>query len=257
MADENTPTREAVLNVGEKLNPRGGRALVCAYENRILLGRFDLRGKEVLELGCGCMPASFGIKDEHMPARYLATDSERDLIAVARKLDPRPEFRVVSALTPESVGQTFDVLIMRGVLHHLPDPARALSELNVLLKPGGFILLYEPNLSCLPGNFAKWILERFFHLVLEASPYGQLSQPKIRRAVSDAGLEVSGEWYASLLAFPLTGDYGRQPILPDWRLLFRIFIWMDSFLSGILHASLPLASWFHWRVVFQVRKRNK
>lgn len=257
MTDENSLTRDAILDISKTFDPASGIAVVCAYENRNLLSRIDMRGKDVLELGCGCLPASFGIKDEQMPAHYLATDSEADLIAAARKVDPRLQFRVVSALAPDADGKSYDVLIMRGVLHHLPEPSQALAALKPLLKPKGVLLLYEPNLSCLPANFAKWILLRFFKVVLEASPYGQLSQPKIRRAVKEAGMKISDEWYTSLLAFPLTGDYGRKPILPDSQFLFRIIIWFDRILSHLLHVSLWIAKYFHWRVIFEIQRDDQ
>lgn len=254
MINENSSTRDAILGISKVFDPKSGVSLVCAYENRILLSRVHMGGMEVLELGCGCLPACFGIDDKDMPSRYLATDSEKDLIAAARQIDPRPEFRVVSALNPGDVDRSFDLIILRGVLHHLPDPSNALASLAPLLKPKGTLLLYEPNLSCLPGNLAKWVLKRFFNVVLEESPYGQLPQATIRRAVREAGLEITDEWYASLLAFPLTGDYGRKPILPNSRTLFQFVIWMDAVASKILHTHRVLARSLHWRVIFRVQK---
>ncbi len=254
MLPENASTQNAVLEIAANFDPQSGTALVCALENQNLLSRTPLAGKRVLEIGCGTLPASFGIPDDAMPATYLATDVSSDLVEAARHNDPRPAYQVetAEALTIES--GSFDLIIMRGVLHHLADPAGALRGLRRCLRPGGELLLYEPNLSCIPANAAKWVLWRFFHVNMEESPYGQLSQKTIRAAIKDAGFEVADVWYTSLLAFPLSGDYGRRPILPNSVGLFRGIVALDRFLSRMLHALPWLAAWTHFRVVFLLRR---
>lgn len=41
----------------------------------------------------------------------------------------------------------FDVIILMEVLHDLPDPSHVLSELKSVLKPNGYIVAFEPNIS--------------------------------------------------------------------------------------------------------------
>ncbi len=255
MSSENELTKEAILHMSQNFDPSSGIGMVCAYENQNFLSRISMRGKEVLELGCGCLPASFGIADDAMPNRYLATDTEFELIDAARKIDSRPDFKVTSALNTSLKESSFDLIILRGVLHHLPDPRAALESFKFFLKPDGHILLYEPNLSCIPGNLAKWILLTFFNKSMEESPYGQLKQKTLRKAFAEANLRIQEEWYTSLLAFQLTGDYGRLSILPNSRILFRAIILIDRFFSKLLHVWLPLAKITHWRVIFQLRKQ--
>jgi SAM-dependent methyltransferase len=253
VVSENASTEDAILLIGKKFDPESGTAVVCAFENQNLLSRTGMRGKEVLEVGCGSLPACFGISDNQMPTSYIATDVSNELIEAAYKVDPRPTYKVETASTSSFPLHSFDLIIMRGVLHHLPDPAAALEDLRRLLKPGGELLLYEPNLSSIPGNLMKWVLWTFFKVNMEESPYGQLSQNSIRAAVQRSGFQLADVWYSSLLAFPLTGDYGRRPILPDRAGLFRKIVAVDRFLSSILHRVPILAKWAHLRVVFLLK----
>jgi SAM-dependent methyltransferase len=247
---ENASTQDAVLFIGKKFDPDSGVAVVCAFENQNLLSRTSMQGKEVLEVGCGSLPACIGISDDQMPRRYIATDVSNELIEAAYRVDQRPIYQVESASTASFAPNSFDLIIMRGVLHHLPDPAAALKDLKGLLKPGGQLLLYEPNLSSIPGNLMKWVLWTFFKINMEESPYGQLSQKSIRGAIQKADFRLVDVWYSSLLAFPLTGDYGRRPVLPNRVSLFRNIVAIDRFLSTALHLLPILAKWSHFRVIF-------
>jgi SAM-dependent methyltransferase len=249
---ENASTEKAILHMGKNFDPAGGIALVCILENKTLLSRTDMRGKDVLEVGCGCLPACFGIADSQMPKCYVASDPSAEIIETACRIDARPEYQIESAVQPSGQEQTFDLLIVRGVLHHLADPAKTLLALRSRLRPGGQLLIGEPNLSCIPGNFAKWFLWKVFKIRMEESPYGQLPRASILQAIHDSGYQVCEEWYSSLLAFPLTGDYGRRLILPNNRFLFRAIIAIDRCLSRLLHRFTPLARRLHWRVIFLV-----
>jgi len=53
---------------------------------------------------------------------------------------------------------TYDVVIMRHVLEHLPDPFAALGKISGLLKAGGLLLIIVPNIDCI-GRYlfeTKW-----------------------------------------------------------------------------------------------------
>lgn len=43
--------------------------------------------------------------------------------------------------------KNFDVIILMEMLHDLPDPSHVLSELKSVLKPNGYIVAFEPNIS--------------------------------------------------------------------------------------------------------------
>lgn len=254
MLSSNISTEKAILTIWRNFDLNGGSALVCAYENQNLFLRTRLPGKNVLELGCGSLPACFGIANALMPKKYVATDISKKLIELASQVDKRPEYLVKSAMDSSMLANSFDVIIMRGVLHHLSDPATALRKIKRLLKPGGQLLVYEPNLSSLSANLVKWILKTFFNINMEESPYGQLPQHTIRYFIKTAQLELADVWYSSLLAFPLTGDYGRRSVLADNKKIFSKVVTIDRFLSQWLHKLPVLAKWSHFRVIFLIVK---
>jgi hypothetical protein len=87
---------------------------------------------------------------------------------------------------------------------------------------------------------------------MEASPYGQFSRKQIAGLIGAAHLRVQEEWFASLLAFPLTGGQGRIRILPDSPAIFRVLVFIDETLSRALHSLPFLARFLHWRVLYLI-----
>ena len=96
------------------------------------------------DLGCGTGQVSELIAP-HV-ARVVAVDGSTDMVQAARKrlkglhqVDIR---RGDMEALPIDDGQ-LDVAITALVLHHVPDPARALAEVNRVLKRGGRILIVD------------------------------------------------------------------------------------------------------------------
>lgn len=110
---------------------------------------FDFEGKAVLDLGCGDGTytlefSALGVKE------VLGVDPASVAIeaasAKARKqgLDALVKFEVgnIYALEQHLAANRFDCIVLRGVLHHLPDPARAIASLSLF---SGTIIVLEPN----------------------------------------------------------------------------------------------------------------
>ena len=91
---------------------------------------------------------------------------------------------------------------------------------------------------------------------MEASPYGQYSQTKIKNSIKKSKMYIVKEWYSSFLAFPLTGDYGRKKIFPDIKFLFKLIIIFEKIISYFLHLFKVLAKITHFKVNF-ILKKNK
>jgi SAM-dependent methyltransferase len=248
----NKSTEESIIELSNLFDPKSGIALVNNYENEQLFKFIDCKNKKVLEIGCGCLPACMGIPDILMPKYYAAIDTTPDIILAAKKFDNRPDYYVGSIENIPFDDFYFDIIIMRGVLHHLHSPINGLNLIKKKIKGNGDIYIYEPNLSCLPGNFVKWILLKFFNKNLEESPYGQLPRNKILDLIYQSGFVVKKEWYSSLMAFPLSGDYGRINIIPNKKWIFSTIINIDKTISSILHKSRILARTMHWRSIFQI-----
>ena len=102
-----------------------------------------IRGKEVLEIATGP-----GLLAKHVaPAakRMIATDYSDGMLAEAEKGEC-PEnltFEIADAMALPYAEDSFDAVLIANALHVLPDPAKALREIDRVLRPGGTLI--APN----------------------------------------------------------------------------------------------------------------
>lgn len=124
-----------------------------AYARRVStmigIGDFvgDLRGREVLELGCGLGEITTLLALSG--ARVTAIDMSPASLAVARRraelhgMAERVEFVAAAGEQLPLENDRFDVVVGKAILHHL-DVARAGAELRRVLRPGGRAAFAEP-----------------------------------------------------------------------------------------------------------------
>lgn len=107
-------------------------------------------GRLVLDVGTGSGRHAFHAAE--LGARVVAVDIGRS-IDVARENLP-PEVLTVQADAEHLPFETgaFDFVMSIGVLHHLPDPERALDRIVPLARPGGHLHLY-----------LYWVPEQVWH----------------------------------------------------------------------------------------------
>ena len=98
----------------------------------------------VIEVGCGA-----GFAAEYLYgyyANYTGIDYSKELINLAQQRNQYANVRFHASdffdFSPEPV---YDVVFMIGVLHHMPDLPAALRKSIALLKPGGFLVVNEPQ----------------------------------------------------------------------------------------------------------------
>ena len=103
-------------------------------------------GKRVLDYGCGDAPFSF-LAAQHgadVTGVDISDVSVENCKEIARQkgLDARTTFKVMDCEALDFPDETFDVIFVAGVLHHL-DLDRAFRELRRVLKPQGTVIAYE------------------------------------------------------------------------------------------------------------------
>ena len=118
-----------------------------APENRFILQQMgDIRGKLLLDLGCGAGENSVYLAKKG--ARCVATDYSPGMVEVALQLAAANgveiEGRTANAMALEFPDNTFDLVYASNLLHHIPDPKIALKEMHRVLKPGGKACFWDP-----------------------------------------------------------------------------------------------------------------
>ena len=224
----NIKTENTLMFQKKIFSNNGGIAKCIEYENRLFFGSVNLNGKDLIEFGCGVFPSCIGLNNELMPKSYIATDTSKKIINAAKTNDNRPIYKIIDLEKKIIDKKKYDIIVLKGVLHHTKKPEIILHKLKNILRPKGIIIISEPNLSSLIGNFLKWFLEFFFKKNLEDSPYGQYNFSKISKSIKKANLKIHRKWYTSLILLIFTGDYGRIKFLPDNRLLFSVLIIFES-----------------------------
>jgi ubiquinone/menaquinone biosynthesis C-methylase UbiE len=105
----------------------------------------DVKDKDVLEIGCG---NGFGgyLLNQLRPKSYVGLDVMEEQIAIACKKYPQYQFLVQDAANLSRFADASkDVVIIFGVLHHIPEWRKVIDEIKRVLKPNGSLFLEEPR----------------------------------------------------------------------------------------------------------------
>ncbi|MBD5152140.1 MAG: class I SAM-dependent methyltransferase [Oscillibacter sp.] len=114
-----------------------------------------ISGKEVLEIATGP-----GLLAKHVAGaakRMVATDYSDGMITEAKKGDypANLTFETADATALPYKDNSFDVVLIANALHVMPNPEKALSEIDRVLRPGG--VLIAPNFVAHKGTFISRI----------------------------------------------------------------------------------------------------
>lgn len=111
---------------------------ICGYIKPYLK-----KNMEVLELACGSGQLSFSLAGN--VKKWVATDFSENMIGQAKKRNKnkRIRFCVADATALPFSDESFDCVVISNALHIMPNPERAMQEIQRVLKPGG--LLYAPT----------------------------------------------------------------------------------------------------------------
>ena len=108
-------------------------------------------GARTLEVGCGNGSISAWLARQVAPdGRAIAVDLDLSLVDLHL---PNLEFRKEDIMAQPVEPGGFDLVTARAVLHHVADAERAIANLVASLRPGGTILLIEPDF--LPVTIAE------------------------------------------------------------------------------------------------------
>jgi len=122
----------------------------------ILARRYGRRGARLLEVGSG-----MGHLVDQLSAAFEAYGMDLNHWAVkqSKALSDQVLFQTASAQELPYKNGAFNVVIIKHIAEHLPDPAKAIREIGRVTEKNGILILAVPNLDSLlkPWKGDKWI----------------------------------------------------------------------------------------------------
>jgi len=116
------------------------------------------KGLKVLDVGCGTGEFTFSVLSKILEKpKLVGTDFSKGMIDVCKKNFPEFSFKVMDIQDLTFKDSTFDVVLSRQMLEHVPNPLKAVKEMHRVLKPGGTLILSTPSWfgPIAPFYFAK------------------------------------------------------------------------------------------------------
>jgi SAM-dependent methyltransferase len=131
-----------------------------------LVGFERWTGRDVLEAGCGI--GTDAVEFIRARARYHGIDFSPTALELARA---RPELAGAD-LVQGSIAdlpfddKSFDLVYSNGVIHHMPDTARAIAEFHRVLRPGGTAIVMVYHRASLNFYFSIMTIRRALAVAL-------------------------------------------------------------------------------------------
>lgn len=205
------------------------------------------RGGRVLDYCCGSGGRSLELSE--FADEVVGVDISPASIEIARAraevagLGHRVEFVVGDAENTKFADDSFDVVLVSGVLHHL-DLERAYRELARIVKPDGTVIATE---ALRHNPIIHRYRKRTPHLRSAWEVDHILGRSDVNRAREFfKDVEIHGFYHlASIAAVPIRRH-------PSFEVVLRVLEKVDSVLLKV-----PGLKWMAWMVVFELRSPKK
>lgn len=223
------------------------------YYNKIWLDAIldmipvNYKYKNVLDYGCGTALFYPRIKKRNKKASYTGIDLSKEMLDAARKKHKGIELIEADAEKLPLPKESFDLVIGRGILHHLPNPEKGLKEVGRVLKKKGIVVISDTTTNPILSIFRKIAYKRTGHF---SKTHKAFKRKKLLNLFEKNGLRVLKTEGWGYLAFP----FAFPDIIKVFRFLpysiFRTFVFMDNILRKI-----PLINKLSWHTIVLAEKR--
>lgn len=122
----------------------------------ILARHYGVRGARLLEIGSGMGHLVGQLEDSF---ETYGMDLNHWAVKESKSVVTETALQTASAEEIPFAGGSFDVVIIKHIVEHLPNPEKAITEIGRVTAPGGTLILATPNLDSLlkPLKGEKWI----------------------------------------------------------------------------------------------------
>lgn len=228
------------------------------HETEGLLGR-PLRSDEVvLDVGCGTGWLAAGLRRSRPELKVIGSDLSAGMLGRARESGAWPLVQADATRLPVGDG-TVDLVVVRGVLHHLPDPVAALREWRrVIVMNGAVVLCSEPT-AAVERHGARLVRgllavlrrslsaeEDFWELASMAANLHVFDVGGLAATARSAGFRQpnlqTADWFSTMVLTASYVTHGRRSALArrlPWRAVESVAARADTILvDRLLPASL-------------------
>lgn len=124
--------------------------------NAMLARRYGKRGHRLLEIGVGMGHLVGQLEDTF---KTYGLDLNHWAVKQSKSVVQKTQLETASAQDLPFSDHSFNVVIIKHIVEHLPDPRKAIQEIGRVTEPGGILILATPNLDSLlkPWKGDKWI----------------------------------------------------------------------------------------------------
>ncbi len=119
---------------------------------------------DILDIGCGDGAFTFHLSKLSESKRVRGVDLSHAAIAQAKNRYSGIDFEVASATRLPFPKESFDFIIMSGLIEHVIDTEQMFKEANRVLKPGGGVLITTTDFNLLKKMIiAIFFWEKYFY----------------------------------------------------------------------------------------------
>jgi SAM-dependent methyltransferase len=124
--------------------------------NAMLARRYGKRGARLLEIGSGMGHLVGQLEDTF---ETYGMDLNHWAVKQSKAAVKKTRLQTASAQELPFRDHSFNVVIIKHIVEHLPDPQKATQEIGRVTEPGGTLILATPNLDSMlkPWKGDKWI----------------------------------------------------------------------------------------------------
>ncbi|MCK8495197.1 class I SAM-dependent methyltransferase [Spirosoma sp. RP8] len=178
--------------------------------------------KTLVDIGCGDGMYTHNIKQNFPQLEVYGFDPAESAIQIAQRNYPSVHFETINLLDDQLPipAKKYDVAVIRGVLHHLSDQQKAITN---AFKLSDNLIIMEPN----GNNPILKVIERTsrYHIEHEEQSFFQW---ELKRWIGKAGGQIHSFEYVGYVPFffptlPAKLIYAVQPFLEKIPLLKHVF----------------------------------